>query len=288
MCCIFAFICSKVQRQPKPKSRWIQIYRRICQWTTLVARLVAGELRRFNTTGVTHAHHSCLFPAIAILQRAQNHPSPLCYVPPSSLSSPLLSLIFYLSLPCFTLFCFLSALFVSNASSCILPTCLSPFPPFPLPDSWLVWWHQAVCIFSAATDGAMAACHRPECSLSQLSDRSPGPKWILSTLGEGGEEGAAFPFPLSPSHHIEVLIVSSAVDGENEIYTTRKKWQNETLTAAVSAPSWEPSPNLWSSGGEIADHTSTGKKKEKDLSQKQIKHSSYQYILPDYQWYVVK
>lgn len=139
-------------------------------------------------------------------------PSPLCYVPPLSVSSLLLSLIFYLSLPCFTLLSFLSVQsqmlrVVSCLLVCHLSFCPFTLPPFPLPDSWLVWWHQAVCIFSAATDGAMAACHRPECSLSQLSDRSPGPKWILSTLGGRWERGAAFSLPLSPSHQTEVLIV---------------------------------------------------------------------------------
>lgn len=169
---------------------------------------VVDEQRRFSTTGASRVHCSCVFPTIAILQ--WGYPSPLSphylfllyYSHSSSLS---LSTLFQ-SFP-------VSVCWVSRASGCIclcvchLSFSLSLFPSLPLADSRLVWRHQTACIFSAATDGAMAACQRPECSLSQLSGRSPGPKWSPSTWeGRWGRKGRSF-FCLLPLQ-IEVLIVS--------------------------------------------------------------------------------
>lgn len=121
-----------------------------------------------------------------------------------TVSSPLPSLLPYIFLLYYFAHpLFLSLVSVSNASGficlCVCHLSFSPFffpIPLPLPDSWLVWQHQTACIFSTATDGAMAACQRPECSLSQLSGRSPGPKWIPSTWGgRWGRGEAPLPFP---------------------------------------------------------------------------------------------
>lgn len=77
-----------------------------------------------------------------------------------------------------------------------LPSHPSPIASFHLLDSWLVWQRQTVRIFSAATEAAGAAWRRPECSLSQLSRRSPWPKWRLSTWGrEWWKEGAPGDYP---------------------------------------------------------------------------------------------
>lgn len=153
---------------------------------TLFACRVLDELRWFGTTGVTHVARVS-FPVISASQSAVKRP-------PLSVTCSLICIVsitfthpLCLSLPCFSLKCFRLYL-----SMCLSPSLFFP-PSLSLADSWLVWRHQTACIFSAATDGAMAACQRPECSLSQLSGRSPGPKWISYTFGGGGE---AFPLPI--------------------------------------------------------------------------------------------
>lgn len=112
---------------------------------------VLDELRRFSTIGVTHVHYFSLsHDSIEYYSEGSTLPSPPGYVLPylflmdyfhSSLSS--LFQYFSLSFCCFRLY---------------VSMCLSPLscPPPSLPDSWLVWQHQAACIFSIATDGAMA------------------------------------------------------------------------------------------------------------------------------------
>lgn len=147
--------------------------------TTLFACRVLDELRWFGTTGVTHVARVS-FPVISASQSAVKRP-------PLSVTC---SLICIVSIT-FTHPLSISSLFQSQmlqVVSVYVSVTLPFFPPsLSLADSWLVWRHQTACIFSAATDGAMAACQRPECSLSQLSGRSPGPKWISSTFG-GGEK----------------------------------------------------------------------------------------------------
>lgn len=125
----------------------------------LFAWHVPDKLRRFSTIGVTH---------VSFQRYHSEHDITLIYFFSITFSLLLVS--------------------VFNASGCICRcVCHLSFSrflclPLPLPDSWLVWRHQTVCIFSAATDGAMAACQRPECSLSQLSGHFFGPKWIPSTF----------------------------------------------------------------------------------------------------------
>lgn len=119
---------------------------------------VLDELRRFSIVSVTQVHCSCLSPTIEILQDQ----ACIVVVPPFCYVLPYLFLLLLFS-PLFQSHLF-SLSTVSNVSSCI---CLShlflslsslSLASLPLPDSWLVWRHQTACIFSAATDGAMAAC----------------------------------------------------------------------------------------------------------------------------------
>lgn len=52
-----------------------------------------------------------------------------------------------------------------------LPLLFSPLPSLSQTVDW--YGNTTLCIFSTATDGAVAACQRPERSLSQLSGHSP-------------------------------------------------------------------------------------------------------------------
>ena len=142
--------------------------------TTLFACRVLDELRWFGTTSIT------------VITVSSEAPSPLRYV------LPYLYRLYYLHSSSLSIPSMFQSQMLQVVSVYVSVT-LSFFPPsLSLADSWLVWRHQTACIFSAATDGAMAACQRPECSLSQLSGRSPGPKWISSTLWGG----AASPLPI--------------------------------------------------------------------------------------------
>lgn len=86
-----------------------------------------------------------------------------CSSPLSLLLCPFL-LYYSLSLPCLGLRCF----------RFYLSMCPSPLFPSPSLFQTVDWYgNTTLCIFSTATDGAVAACQRPERSLSQLSGRSP-------------------------------------------------------------------------------------------------------------------
>lgn len=98
-------------------------------------------------------------------------------------------------------------------------------------------------------------------------------------FGAGG--GGAFSHPFSLTH-FEVLIVSFGMAKDLLLLKgANGRWWKEMLAVAVSAPLSELYPNLWSSGGEIADHTSAEKKiyRESKLHERTY-HGRYQYILP--------